>query len=163
MQLAGMLALSRSLVAAADHRTGDVDAPLELASELAERTGEGNAYWMGFGPTNVGCWRLAAAVEIGDHQRAVAIAEGLHPQRHPHRGSQALYWVQYGRALSRLRGRRDDAVRALRRAELISPHQVQRDPLARDILGELRARTHPDSPIGRELRRMAARAGLPMM
>lgn len=162
MQLAGMLALSRSLVAAADNRATDVDAPLELASEFAERTGEGNAYWMGFGPTNVGCWRLAAAVEIGDHERAVAIAEGLHPQRHPHRGSQALYWVHYGRALSRLRGRRDDAVMALRRAELISPHQVQRDPLARDIVGELLARTHRDSPVGRELRRMAARAGLPM-
>lgn len=162
MQLAGMLALSRSLVAAADHRATDVAAPLELASELAERTGEGNAYWMGFGPTNVGCWRLAAAVEIGDHERAAAIAERLHPQRHPHRGSQALYWVQYGRALSRLRGRRDDAFRALRRAELISPHQVQRDPLARDVLGELLARTHRDSPVRRELRRMAARAGLPM-
>ncbi|MGH3765109.1 MAG: helix-turn-helix domain-containing protein [Pseudonocardiaceae bacterium] len=162
MQLAGMLALSRSLVAAADNRAAEVAAPLELASEFAERTGEGNAYWMGFGPTNVGCWRLAAAVEIGDHGRAVAIAEGLRPEVHPHRGSQALYWVHYGRALSRLRGRRDDAAMALRRAELISPHQVQRDPLARDILSELRARTHPDSPVGRELRRMAARAGLPM-
>jgi transcriptional regulator with XRE-family HTH domain len=164
MQLAGMLALSRSLVAAVDHRAwaADVEAPLELASELAERTGEGNAYWMGFGPTNVGCWRLATAVEIGDHERAVSIAEGLHPQRHPHRGSQALYWVHYGRALSRQRGRRDDAVMAFRRGELISPHQVQRDPLARDIVGELLARTHRDSPLGRELRRMAARAGLPM-
>jgi transcriptional regulator with XRE-family HTH domain len=70
--------------------------------------------------------------------------------------------VHYGRALSRLRGRRDDAVWALRRAELISPHQVQRDPLARDIVGELLARTRRDSPVGRELRRMAARAGLPM-
>jgi hypothetical protein len=162
MQLAGMLALSRSLVAAADNRVADVEPPLELASELAERTGEGNAYRIGFGPTNVGCWRLAAAVQIGDHERAVAIAERLHPQRHPHRGSQALYWVHYGRALSRVRGRRDDAVKALRRAELISPHQVQRDPLARDIIGELLARTHPDSPLGQELRRMAYRAGLPM-
>jgi hypothetical protein len=162
MQLAGMLALSRSLVAAADHRGADVEAPLELASELAERTGEGNAYWMGFGPTNVGCWRLAAAVQLGDHEHAAAIAEGLHPERHPQPGSQALYWVQYGRALSRLRGRRDDAVMALRRAEVISPHQVQRDPLARDIVGELLARTNRDSPVGRELRRMAARAALPM-
>jgi hypothetical protein len=162
MQLAGMLALSRSLVAAADKRAADVEAPLELASELAERTGEGNAYWMGFGPTNVGCWRLAAAVQLGDHEHAAAIAEGLHPELHPHRGSQALYWVHYGRALSRLRGRRNDAVMALRQAERISPHQVQRDPLARDILGELLARTHRDSPIGRKLRRMATRAGLPM-
>ncbi|MGH3598746.1 MAG: hypothetical protein ACRDQH_00465 [Pseudonocardiaceae bacterium] len=105
---------------------------------------------------------MAAALEIGDHELAAAIAERLHPELHPQRGSQALYWVHYGRALSRLRGRRDDAVMALRQAELISPHQVQRDPLARDILGELRARTHRDSPVGRELRRMAARAGLPM-
>ncbi|MGH4011160.1 MAG: hypothetical protein ACRDTH_23870 [Pseudonocardiaceae bacterium] len=79
-------------------------------------------------------------MEIGDHERAAAIAEGLHPELHPHRGSQALYWVHYARALSRLRGRRDDAVMALRRAELISPHQVQRDSLARDIVGELLAR-----------------------
>jgi transcriptional regulator with XRE-family HTH domain len=54
MQLAGMLALSRSLVAAADSRPGDVTAPLEVATELAERTGDGNAFWMGFGPTNAG-------------------------------------------------------------------------------------------------------------
>jgi hypothetical protein len=25
-----------------------MDAPLELAAELAERTGEGTAYWLGF-------------------------------------------------------------------------------------------------------------------
>jgi hypothetical protein len=51
-QLDGMLALSRSLVAAADKRPADVDAPLEYADELATRTREGNAYWLGFGPTN---------------------------------------------------------------------------------------------------------------
>ncbi len=44
-QLDGMLALSRSLVAAADKRLSDVDAPLEYATDLATRTGEGNAYW----------------------------------------------------------------------------------------------------------------------
>lgn len=161
MQLAGTLALCQSLVAAVDHRPADVDAPLELAGELAGRTGEGNAYWMGFGPTNVGCWRLHAAVEIGDHESAAVIAEGLHPDLHPHRGSQALYWVDYGRTLARVRGRRGDAVVALRRAELISPHQVQRDPIAREMLAELLAHSRQDSPAGRELQRMAYRAGLP--
>lgn len=53
-QLAGMLALSESLMAAADKRTGDAQAVLEHATEPARRTGEGNAYWMGFGPINVG-------------------------------------------------------------------------------------------------------------
>ncbi|MGH3907832.1 MAG: helix-turn-helix domain-containing protein [Pseudonocardiaceae bacterium] len=161
MQLAGMLVLCQSLVAAVDNRHADVRAPLELASELAEHTGEGNAYWMGFGPTNVGCWRMHAALEIGDHESAAAIAEDLRPDLHPHRGSQALYWVDYGRALARLRGRHDDAVWALRRAERISPHQVQRDPFARDVLAVLLRHSRRDA-VGQELRGMAYRAGLPV-
>ncbi|MDQ3763009.1 MAG: helix-turn-helix domain-containing protein [Actinomycetota bacterium] len=161
-QLAGMLALCQSLVAAADSRPSDIAAPLEYASELAERTGEGNAYWMGFGPTNVGFWRMNVALEAGDHQRAVAIAEGLHPEAHPFRGCQAMYWVDYGRALARLRGRHDDAVRAFRQAERISPRRVHRNPYAREVLAGLLARTRPHSPAGRELRRMAYRAGLPV-
>jgi transcriptional regulator with XRE-family HTH domain len=161
-QLAGMLTLCQSLVAAVDNRPTDVNSPLELASELAERTGEGNAYAMGFGPTNVGCWRLHAAVEIGDHDSAITIAEALRPHRHPHRGSQALYWVDYGRALTLVRSRHDDAVMALHRAELISPHQVQRDPIARDTLAVLLRRSRRGSPMDQELRDMARRAGLPV-
>jgi hypothetical protein len=86
MQLAGMLALSVSLVAAANSRPGDIDAPLKCASELAERTGEGNAYWMGFGPTNAGFWRMNVALEAGGRQGAVTIAEGLHSGAHPFPG-----------------------------------------------------------------------------
>jgi len=160
-QLAGMLALSQSLVAAADKRPGDVQAPLEHAAELARRTGEGNAYWMGFGPVNVGLWRMAGALEIGDHERAVAVAEGLNPAVHPNRTRQAVYWVDYGRALARVRGRQDDAVMALRRAETVSPLHLYRSPFARDTLGELVARSCHDA-VRRELRGMAYRAGLPV-
>lgn len=56
-QLAGFLAMRRSVVAAADNRPADVDAPLEYAIELAQRTGEGNAFGLGFGPINVGLYR----------------------------------------------------------------------------------------------------------
>ncbi|MGH3887898.1 MAG: helix-turn-helix domain-containing protein [Pseudonocardiaceae bacterium] len=160
MQLAGMLALSHSFIAAVDSRPGDLDAPLEYATELAVRTGEGNAYWMGFGPTNVGFWRLHTALEAGDHQLAVAVAEGLRPEAHPFRGCQAMYWVDYGRALARLRGRHDDAVMALRRAELISPRRVLRDPITRDVLAVLLRNSRRGSPADQELRGMARRAGL---
>lgn len=34
--------------------SSDVGVPLDHAAELAQRTGEGNAYWMGFGQVNVG-------------------------------------------------------------------------------------------------------------
>ena len=88
-QLDGMLALSRSLVAAAAQRPGDVDAPLEYAAELAERTGQGNAYWLGFGPTNVGVWRMSVAVEARDFVQAATVAERLRPELLPRpRGGQ---------------------------------------------------------------------------
>jgi transcriptional regulator with XRE-family HTH domain len=102
MQLAGMLALSGALVAAVDKRPGDADAALEHAAELAQRTGQGNAYLMGFGPTNVGLWRMAAALEIRDFERAATIAEGLNPKAHPSRERRATYWMDYGRALGRV-------------------------------------------------------------
>ena len=160
-QLAGMLALSESLVAAAGKRPGDMAAALEHATELARRTGEGNAFWMGFGPVNVGLWRMSGALELGDHERAVAIAEGLRPEVHPNRARRAVYWLDYGRALARVRGRHNDAVVAFRRAETISPLHLHRNTVNRDALAMLVARSRQDT-IGRELRGMAYRAGLPV-
>jgi hypothetical protein len=51
---------------------------------------------------------------------------------------------------------------ALRRAELIHPQKVHRDLMVRDVIAELVARARRDSPLGRELRGMAYRAGLPV-
>lgn len=160
-QLAGMLAFSASLLAAARRRPGEVAAPLETAAELAQRTGEANAYWFGFGPTNVGVWRMAVALEADDHAQAAAVAEQLDPWLIPSPQRRAAYWADYGRALARLRGRRDDAARALRHAELISPARVHRHPFVRETLAELVAKARPDAT-GRELRGMAYRAGLPV-
>ena len=50
---------------------------------------------------------------------------------------------------------------AFRRAEEIHPHRVQRDPFAREVLSELLLRS-PRGAVGRELRGMAYRAGLPV-
>jgi transcriptional regulator with XRE-family HTH domain len=159
-QLEGMLAMSRSLVAAADGRSVDADAPLDYAAELAARTGEGNAYGLAFGPTNIGVWRMGVSLETRDYARAVSVAEGLRPELLP-AIRRAVYWAHYGRALARVRGRQDDAVRALRRAERISPVRVQRNPFTREVLAELLSRSRRDAA-GRELRGMAYRAGLPV-
>ncbi|MGH3942237.1 MAG: hypothetical protein ACRDTG_27180 [Pseudonocardiaceae bacterium] len=117
MQLAGMLALSHSLVAAADSHPADADAAVQHAAELAARTGEGTAFGLGFGPTNVGLWRMEAGLEIGleigDHELVTALAKGLNPDVHPYRSRQSSYWRDYGRALAGVRGRHDDAVLGL--------------------------------------------------
>jgi transcriptional regulator with XRE-family HTH domain len=162
MQLAGTLALSRSLLAAVDSRPEDVAAPFEQATELAERTGEGNAYGMGFGPTNVGLWRMYGQLDVDDYEQAARIGQDLNPEAYLPRLVQADYWVNYGRALARVRGRLPDAVDALHRTEEISPHRLYRDPFATDVIAELLARSHRDDGVGRELRRMAYRAGLPV-
>jgi ATP/maltotriose-dependent transcriptional regulator MalT len=161
IQLAGMLALCQAFLAMAENRPGDVDAPLQFAAELAERTGEVNAYGLGFGPQEVGQWRARTAMEVADHEEAARVAEGLAVHTHPLRSRQADYWITYGRALARLRGRRNEAVRALRQAELILPHYVQRDPLVRDVLAEMVTHSRRDTA-DRELRGMAYRAGLPV-
>jgi hypothetical protein len=158
-ELAGMLALSISLTAAADRRPADASAALDYASDLAVHTGEGNRHFFSFGPTNVTLWRIATELEAGDYERTVALAETVTPDRIVE-ARRAGYWMNYGRALARVR-RRDDAVLALRRAEKISPSEVQRNPLVREVLAELLARARRDA-IGRELRRMAYRAGLPV-
>ncbi len=159
-QLAGMLALSHSLVATAGSHPADADAALEHAGELAARTGEGTAYGLGFGPTNVGLWRMESALEIGDHELVTALAEGLNPDVHPYRSRKSAYWRDYGRGLAHLRGRHDDAVRALRRAETIHPHRVLRDPFVRDTLAVLLRHSRRGSLADQELRGMARRAGL---
>jgi hypothetical protein len=163
MQLGGVLALCRSFLAVADSRPGDLDAPLEYATELAERTGQGNAYGLGFGPQEVGQWRVLTVLEAGDAELAVHLAESLQQgPAHPIQTRQAQNLITYGRALARLRLRREDAVRAFHRAELILPQYLLRDPISREVLAGLLGRVRRDSPAGHELRRMAYRAGLPV-
>jgi transcriptional regulator with XRE-family HTH domain len=158
-QLVGMLTFSSSLVAAARRQRSEAEAALDVAAELAGRTGEANAWWFGFGPTNVGVWRMSVALESGEHAAAAQIAETLNPALIPSPQRQAAYWSDYGRALTRMRGRIADASAALRQAERISPHRL-RHPFVRETLSELRSKA-PRGVVGREIRGMAHRAGLP--
>jgi transcriptional regulator with XRE-family HTH domain len=158
-QLAGMLTFTESLVSAASGRSEEVAAALSHAAELAEHTGERNDLWFGFGPTNVAVWRMACALETGDHPAVAEIAETVRPELIPSPQRQAAYWADYGRALAHLRGRVPAAVAALRGAERISPTRVRHHPFVRETLAELLMRARDDS-VGRELRGMAYRAGL---
>jgi len=158
-QLAGMLAFTGSLLAAVEGRRADVVAALDHAADLAAHTGEGNAWWFGFGPTNVAVWRMACALEAGDHEAAAAVADTVDPDRIPSPQRRAAYWADRGRALARLRGRLPQAVIALRTAERISPARVRHHPWTRETLAELLNRSRQDA-VGRELRGMAYRAGL---
>jgi hypothetical protein len=137
---------------------------MQAAKDLAARYGEPDdnqdRLGFGFGPTNVGLWEMALALEAGEPDRAVSVAQTIKPERHPFKTRQSQYWMDYGRALAGVR-RRDDAVVALRKAEQLFPVRVQRSPFARDVIAELVARSRQDA-VGKELRGMAYRAGLPV-
>ncbi|SEP74448.1 Transcriptional regulator, contains XRE-family HTH domain [Lentzea xinjiangensis] len=161
MEASGMLALTSSLVAAASGNEGQREAALENAADLAAHTGEGNALWFGFGPSNVGVWRMSVALEAGDHAEAARIATTVTPEALPSPTRRSAYWREYGRALAHLPRRHEDAVTMLRRAEQISPARIHRHPFMRSVLAELLTKAKRDS-VGRELRGMAYRAGLPV-
>ncbi len=158
MQVSGMLALTHALVAAAKVDAGSRRAALDQAADLAAHTGDANAMWFGFGPSNVGIWRMSVALEAGDHHEAAAIAETVDP-RALAATRQAAYYREYGRALARLPKRQTEAVLMLRRAEKISPARIHRHPFMRAVLTELLARAKKEA-VGRELRGMAYRSGL---
>lgn len=162
--LVGVLTTSHAAAAALNGRPGAAAAAMDAAADMADRFGElGKTDPLGFefGPTNVRFRQVRLAIEAAEPDRAVHIAEGLHPDQNPFPCNRVYHYVGYGRALARLRGRGDDAVRALRRAETIYPLRVQRDPFVREVLAELLARSRRDV-VGRELRGMAYRAGLPV-
>lgn len=161
MQVSGMLTLTNSLVLAAQGDSTERYAALEHAADLAGRTGDGNAMWFGFGPSNVGVWRMSVALEAGEHAEAAKIAETVNPEALPSPTRVSAYYREYGRALARLPKRRDDAVMMLRHAERISPARIHRHPFMRSILAELYSKAKRDA-VGRELRGMCYRAGLPV-
>lgn len=161
MQVSGMLTLTSSLVSAAQGDTTERHAALDHAADLATRTGDANAMWFGFGPSNVGVWRMSVALEAAEHAEAAKIAGTVNPEALPSPTRVSAYYREYGRALARLPKQRDHAVMMLRRAELISPARIHRHPFMRSVLAELLARAKRDA-VGRELRGMAYRAGLPV-
>ena len=162
--LVRMIMSARALAAVFDGRPGDAAAPMDAAAEIAgrlEATRETDLLGFPLASTNVEFRRVRLALEAGEPDRAVSIARNVHPERHPYPVGRAQHWVHYGRALSQLR-RHDDAVRALRNAERIHPHRVQRDPFVRDTLAVLLRRSRRGSTADQELRGMTRRAGLPV-
>jgi hypothetical protein len=154
-----MLLLAHALMSAAGGSgPGVIDAAMEEAAQLAERTGQGNAFWLMFGPVNTAIWRMSIALEVGDPSTAVQVARTINPDLIPFRVRRAQYLTDYGRALAADR-RPAEAVDLLRQAERLDPDYLRNNPLAREavqgmLLHERRAAGN------RNLRGLAARMGV---
>jgi transcriptional regulator with XRE-family HTH domain len=161
--LVGLVTACHAMAAALDRRYGEVAAPIDAAADLAERfgaTSQADSLGFLFGPVSAGCFRMWLALEANEPDHVVSIAQQVDPEQHPFPVNRAVYWVHCGRALAQLRGRQDEAVRALRTAEDLHPTLVRRHPMVRDAIATLLPGTRRNA-IDTELRRMAHRAGLP--
>ncbi|WP_405429612.1 helix-turn-helix domain-containing protein [Micromonospora sp. NBC_00617] len=147
LSLRGSLLVQAALIAA---RAGDDRAAgglLDEAAELAAHVGDGHDHHRtAFGPTAVELARVAAAVELGDGQRAVA--------RHQEAiGRDGWRWlpVEHRAAhlidAARAHLQADDpanAARLLLRANSIAPAEIRHRPSARDVVAQ--AARDPHAP-----------------
>src|SRR5262249_49575161 len=113
---------------------------------------------MVFGPTNVGMWRLATQLELGETELAIKQAGAVVPERIPLAHRQAPFYLDKAHALASKR-RDEEAVAAFLRAETIAPQYVRLRPTARDTIGVILRRTRKNA-VNEPLRRAVAIVGL---
>lgn len=154
----GMHHLISAEVAARAGRAAVASGHLDEAAAVAAHTGERPNDWFSFGPTNVGIWRLAVLVALGEGPAARTAPPGFRPDTLPSAHRRATYFIDLSRALLQGRGMEDAAAAALYRAEAIAPQQVSTSGGARDALRTLLSRPR----FGRDgrLRGLAGRAGI---
>ncbi len=148
-QAAGMLHLASAQLSSRQGRSGDADAHLAQAVELASATGECNDLNYHFGSVNVAAWSVSIGVELQRGPDAAEQAAANVPQMAAVLASAdrrsglhldlARGWAQSG-------GDRDaEAIRYLDTADRIAPTRIRNDPIARDLVITLdrRARRRP--------------------
>lgn len=147
LSLCGTLLVQAAIAAARD---GDDRTAVELIDEAAEMAaGVGNGhdhYRTGFGPTAVELARVAAAVELGDTEEAVAWHEKA-ITRDGWRWLPAEHRAAHLLDAARAYLHADDPVnagRVLMEADRIAPAEIRHRPAGRDVLAQV-ARD-PDAP-----------------
>lgn len=157
LQVLGMLYLAGAWVDITAGGDG-VDALTE-AGRIAERTGEGDAFRLYFGPTNVAIWRIHLAEERREGGRAAEIARQVRPELIKSKARRSMYYRHLGLALAQEPSRESEAVHALLRAERIAPGKLRLDPLARHTVEHMLSRARANAG-GTELLTLARHVGV---
>lgn len=153
----GQLLMTGALAMTALGDPAGAAARAEEAQRLAEHTGETDALWLSFGPTNLAFWQIGIEADGGDPGRAVEIARATDPRIIPSASKQAAYYMDTGRALAAL-GRDAEAIRMLVTAERLAPQRVRHNPLAVETARILLERVQRNA-VGTELLGLVERVG----
>jgi transcriptional regulator with XRE-family HTH domain len=158
----GMAHLTAGLAAAAQGQADVAETHLTEAAAVAELIEPDTSPWpsgiMQFGRTNVGIFRTAVAVELGEGGRVEEFVSAFRPASIS-RGRQASYWIDYGRGLMSERRTREKGLAALLKAEQLAPQQLHKNVFAREAITSLLA-AQLRTAGGREVRGLAYRMGV---
>lgn len=158
-QLYGMHHLTSAFACAVLGDPDECRSHLDEATHLAERLGECDDFDLYFGPTNVGIWRTAIGVELGEAGKVAEYVSAINPAVIRSVGRRASMYADLGRGLSQERGQERRALTAIRQAEELAPQWVPSDPVLRDIVTGLLDRAKAAAG-GEELSGLAWRMGI---
>jgi hypothetical protein len=156
-----MANLTAALACAAQRQDELTETHLTEAASIAEQIGmdvSPRVPSLNFGRTNVGIWRVALAVELGQGARVLEIASTVRLEN-VSRARQAAFWIDYGRGLLTERKHHERGLGALMKAEQLAPQQVRNNVFAREVVGDLLRAARREAG-GRDLRGLAYRMGI---
>ncbi|MFD0690964.1 helix-turn-helix domain-containing protein [Actinomadura fibrosa] len=163
VQVLGMLALAASLTATVIYDYGKADHWMDQATELARRIPDTPGQnWGAFSPSNVGVWKVSLATERGESggtllELARDVDETVIASR---KGRHASFLADVGRGLARDKKTRPQAEDWLLRAEEVAPHKIRNSGPVSETVAVMIQQSY-GAAIGRELRGLAARMGVP--
>jgi transcriptional regulator with XRE-family HTH domain len=154
----GGLHLLGATEAARDDKAGEAHRLLDVATNLAGKTGETNHFRMVFGPVNVALHRVSTAVELGRTAEALELAERVAVHQASVVERRLTFHLDTARCYVR---RQNDvaAVHMLQRIHRESPEELRYSSLVRETLRQLKARAKPS--IEPDLQPLVAAASLP--
>ncbi|WP_158839457.1 helix-turn-helix domain-containing protein [Saccharothrix deserti] len=159
LALHGSLMLVAAIAAA---RRGDrwmAQDRVRAVEPLSRRTGERNAFWTAFGPTNVDMFAVSVAVETGATAEGLRLAERIDHERSPSIERRVAFLLDQAKGYQQ---RRDyaGALMMLSAAEREAPEDVRHRPAARAVLHTLVQRGRRS--VSSEAARLAIRVGVPV-
>jgi transcriptional regulator with XRE-family HTH domain len=163
VQVLGMLSLAAALSSTVIFNKDRAAHWLDQASSLAERVPDTpGENWGAFSRSNVAVWKVSLATERGDSggtllELARDVDEDVIA---PRRGRHASFLADMGRGLARDRKTRKQAAQWLLRAESVAPHKIRNSGAVAETVAVM-LRQSRDAAVGRELRGLAARLGVP--
>jgi transcriptional regulator with XRE-family HTH domain len=132
---------------------------IRQVAPLAARTGECNAYWTAFGPTNVAMFAVSVEVESGEAVEGLRLAERVDHDRSPSIERRVAFLVDQAKGYEQ---RRDfaSALTLLTAVEQEAPEDMQYRSAAHAVLRAVVKRGR--RPVAAQASRLALRVGLPI-